>query len=281
MVAKKGQREEVKNPPDTERTNEVHNWAQRIRGLQKQYGGMLAAYSKLNPNDPFAVLNWFTRLQTDTLPMDLLEKRNQLIERLNHDIEGLFLAFDASFREECRRHSWKLDGQWPSYYVELFLKIEVFDRARSIKIGEQQLSTAYLPDVIAAVEQQLTSVAVDRIDVDEFISELSAAYDQIASAGHRQPSIWQVYKQFLIVHQRPAFWKNGRLSAFRAYDEQKFRAAFTKMLQRDRVVTPDDRELRIFPPIRAEDGMFLYHPVEGRHAFVGRIELVPKTKEAP
>ena len=277
MVAKKSQSKEGDNPPRI--ANETDHLVQNIRSIQKQYVELIAAYGKINPDDPFATLKWLNRTEPDALPANVAEQRQQAIEKVTHEIEDILLAFDSSLREECRRRSWILHGQWPSYYVELFLKIDVSDRTRTIKIGEQQLGTLYLPTVLTAIAQQLASIAVDQIDIDEFISELTAAYDQITSENHRQPSIWQLYKQFLVMHQRPALWKTGRVSTFRPYDEQKFRAAFTKMLQRDSVTTPDNRELRMFPPIKAEDGMFLYHPVEGRHAFVGRIELVAKNRE--
>jgi len=160
------------------------------------------------------------------------------------------------------------------------LRVEVCAPDKSAKIGDRQVGTLYLPAVVATIAEQLKSTAADEIDVDEFISDLSAAYDRAASSGHRQPSIWVVYKEFLILRQRPAFWRSGRVSTFRAYEEQRFRAAFTKMMQRDRASTRDGRELRVFPPIKAEDGMFLYLRGEDRHTFVGRIEFVSASKEA-
>lgn len=280
MVAKRGQKPEIGDTPSTEKTNQADILVKNIRALQKHCAEMLNAYSRLKANDPFAALKWLHKIESDRIPTKLIEQRQRAIDRLNQDINDLLLAFDSTLREECQRHSWTIHGQWPSYYVELFLRVEISEETKSIKIGERQLDTLYMPDVVAAVEQQLGEVAVERINIDEFVLELSAAYDQLTTGNHRQASIWQIYKQFLIIRQRPAFWKTGRISAFRSYDEQKFRAAFTKMLQRDSVVTPDNRELRIFPPIKAEDGMFLYHPVEGRHAFVGRIEFVPRVREA-
>jgi hypothetical protein len=279
MGAKKGQKEDPRSRPDNEIAGEAQNWAEQVRALGKHFGAISAAYNKLNPNDSFAMLNWASGLQTGNLPGHLFEARKQLLDRLNHDVEVLLLGFDGSFRDESERRGWRVDGQWPLYYVEYFLRADISEPERSIKVGDRQLHTLHLPDIVAAIEEQLRSIGLDRIDLDEFLADLAAAYDKVVSADHRQASIWQVYRQFLILHQRPSFWRTGRTSAFRAFDEQKFRAAFTKMMQRDRVVTRDGRELRIFPPIKAEDGMFLYHPAEGRHAFVGRIELVPEAKE--
>jgi hypothetical protein len=280
MVRRKETMAEPRNGTQSERSGKAENWVQEIRNQERRLHAIAAGYNKLNTEDPFIVFNWLNRFQVDKLPGQLVEERNRLMEELHREIESLVLGFDGNFREACHSHNWRVDGQWPSYYVQYFVRVEVSPHDRFIKTGYRQLNTLHMPEVVASIEEVLTSTAFDRIDVDGFISDLTLAYDQIVSVDHRQPSIWQLYKQFLIVHQRPGFWRSGRASLFRSYDEQAFRAAFTKMMQKDRVVTRDGRELRLFPPIKAEDGMFLFHPIEGRHGFVGRIELVSMSREA-
>jgi hypothetical protein len=267
-------------PPDSETARTALNWIGDIRSSEKYFHDIAAAYDKLNPNDPFALFKWLTQMAADSLPPQLLAQHKMLLEQLREDTETGLLGFDAVFRDEARRRSWRVDGQWPTYYLEYFLRVEICAPDKSAKIGDRQLGTLYLPAVVATIDEQFKSTAADEIDVDEFVSDLSAAYDRSASTGHRQPSIWAVYKEFLILRQRPAFWRSGRVSAFRAYDEQRFRAAFTKMMQRDRALTRDGREMRVFPPIKAEDGMFLYLRGEDRHTFVGRIEFLSASKEA-
>ena len=47
------------------------------------------------------------------------------------------------------------------------------------------------------------------------------------------------------------------------------------MLQDGVTRTPDGRDLLLLPALKAEEGMYLYEPLEQRFAFVGRLEFTP------
>ena len=85
--------------------------------------------------------------------------------------------------------------------------------------------------------------------------------------------MFDVYKQVVIALQKPGFWRNVEPSKFKSLTVEQFRARLCKCIESNTLKSRAGMELRMYPPLDAKDGLFLFNPAERRAAFVGRIEF--------
>jgi hypothetical protein len=83
-----------------------------------------------------------------------------------------------------------------------------------------------------------------------------------------------VYRAFVVNAQDSRFWRDARSGSFAGIGLDQFRARLTRALEGENPAAPDDRFLRLLPPLDPKDALFLYQPAEKRFGYVGRIEFV-------
>lgn len=267
------------------RTVRLEEWVCTAENLAREVRQLLVEHHKLSQsgmlNDPHAVATWLRRRA------NAIESTNGLLT----PIEGLITAFEdaareaqlrleADLREALEQRGWKVDGQWPRLYVERVIRVEVDEKGHRVIVGERNLPTFVLQVLVAAVQEQLRGLLPARFDPKRFIGTLADCHDQLASPEERGVPIWELYRQLLISHQPQAFWRSGRQSLFRPLSEQTFRACLTKLLEHGPLETANGRELKLLPPLKVEDAMYLYHPAEHRFAFVGRVAFLTRRDQS-
>lgn len=110
-----------------------------------------------------------------------------------------------------------------------------------------------------------------KADVVAFRRGLAAAIDA-RSSGAEGAAVDAVYRQLVIDAQTPKFWRNAETEAFSPLTRDQFRARFSWALEAGTTME-DGRHLRLEPPLRTDDGLFVWQPAERRFAWVGRVRL--------
>jgi hypothetical protein len=188
-----------------------------------------------------------------------------------------FLELEANLREGCTRRGWRLEGAWPTLYVERGIQVSIDEGKRTATVGGQQLSTAAIADVITVLESLVPGLVPRRFEARDFLSALVRAYDELRPA-RSQVSIFDIYRTFVMHAQASRFWRDARADAFVGVSADQFRARLSRTLEGD-IAVADGRVLRLLPPLDSKDGLFVYQPLEQRFGYVGRLEFVRPNQE--
>jgi hypothetical protein len=284
MVAEK--RPDVTGRPNTASPKDrLEEWLSAVSASAKQLQQTLVAYRKHLASgavsDPHLMATWLRgRASSVKAAAGLKAPFEALIEFLDEAARDNVLRLEADLREALVARGWKVDGQWPRLYVERVVRLEMDQNARRATVGEESFSTLNVHGLVDAVARQLKTLLPDEFTTEEFIETLARCYDTVASSEDRAARIWDVYRSVLIANQPAALWRSGRPSHFRPLSEQTFRACLTRLLESGPTATADGRELKLLPPLRPDDAMFLYLPAEQRFAFVGRMAFVAPAQKA-
>ncbi len=264
---------------------EVADFVRTLELLQKRIRQALDKYRRLArveaETDPFHLKAWLGEIEQMPLDHGLTERARRLAEKLDACASDAVLRLDADLRDACARHNWSIDGQWPQYYVQRVVRVEICDKEATARVGERIVPTLHVPALVKALETELKALLPRGFDPSRFLAALAAAFDRIPSAQQHGAPIWVVYREMLLSQQSRAFWRDGRSALFRPLGEQRFRAMLTALLEKGGTETHDGRQLRLLPPLKAEEAMYVYLPAEQRFAFVGRIDLISRDSELP
>lgn len=184
------------------------------------------------------------------------------------------LEFEADFREACRVKGWRVDGQWPTLYLERAISVEVDQKKNCATIGEKRVSNPSVQKLLAELEIQAADLIPKAFSPSSFMKALAQAYDSLSGGAGAQVPIWELYRAFVIVSQSQRFWRDSRRANFSGVGVDQFRAQLTKALESGLTQSADGRELRLLPPLNPKEAIFIFQPGESRFGFVGRVELV-------
>lgn len=213
-----------------------------------------------------------------------LREHLAILERLSAMVgerEGLysdradkqFLELDSTIRDSCAKRGWRVDGQWPTLYVERAIAVEVSEPKRTVAVAGKKLSAPTAEAIVAALEPLVRELIPTGFSARDFMRELAAAYDA-TRAGSAQLPIFDLYRGFVVHSQGARFWRDARTDGFAGVSADQFRARLTASLEGGVTDTPDGREIRLLPPLNPKDGLFMYQPAESRYGFVGRVEFM-------
>jgi hypothetical protein len=256
---------------------------QSLEGAEKWVKQTLGEYRRLaragSNADPFQLRTWLRKAGSMPLQAGVAEHARQLGERLDAYANDAILRLDADLRDACGRLDWKIDGQWPHYYVQRAIRIQIHEKEARADVGESIVPTLHVPALVKAVETEMRNLFPPGFDPLKFLAALAGAFGRLATPEQRGVPIWPLYREMLLSQQPRAFWRTGRASLFRPFAEQRFRAMLTALLERGATKTKDGRQLKLLPPLKAEEAMYLFLPAEQRFAYVGRVDFVSADPE--
>lgn len=183
-----------------------------------------------------------------------------------------FLRLEADLREACQVRGWRVDGQWPDLFVELGVAVSIDEAKMAVSVAGRRLRTIGIAGIMKEVEIEAGSLIPSNFDRSSFLELLANAYDSASGGRGGQVSIWDVYRSLVGIVQNRKFWRDARAAKFQGLSVDQFRSRLSRTLESTSAVL--GRHLRLFPPLKAEDGLFLYQPSEQRFGYVGRIEFV-------
>jgi hypothetical protein len=199
-----------------------------------------------------------------------LENREKLYAE---QADRQFLEFESAVREACGKRAWRVDGQWPTLYIERAVAVEVSEAKQSVLVAGKKIPSVTVEAVVAALEPLLLELLPQGFSPTAFMRDLAAIYDSTRH-GCVQLPVFDLYRGLVVNSQPARFWRDARAEGFRGLSADQFRARLTATLEAGVTSAPDGREIRFLPPLDAKDGLFMYQPAESRYGFVGRIEFV-------
>lgn len=209
--------------------------------------------------------------------VSLQQAASQLLSReplFAEKADKQFLELESAVRGACSKRGWRVDGIWPTLYVERAIAVEVFDAKRSIVVAGKKLAIATADAVVLALDPIVRELLPKGFSAREFMRDLATAYDTTRGASSQLP-VFDLYRGMVVHAQTPQFWRNAKADAFHDLSADQFRARLTAALESGVTTAPDDREIRLLPPLNSKDGLFMYQPAESRYGFVGRVEFMP------
>lgn len=248
-------------------------WIGQLTKISAEIGSVLRGYKKQNANDPFGLLTWVRSIKADTLQIEG-QSIAEIREALEEQVRNRVMTFDTDLREALSKQGRRIHGQWPHYYIALVLKLDVDENTLSVRIADESISTLHVPHLIEIIAHQLKTLESAKLQPQDFLDLLVQAYDRLTFATTTNSvSVWPLFKEVLCSIQSSSFWKAGRARLFRPFDEQQYRGAITDLMISNTLRSRDGREMKLLPPIKAEDGIYVYQPAEDRFGYVGRIEF--------
>jgi hypothetical protein len=184
-----------------------------------------------------------------------------------------FLELDSMLRSACQQRGWRLEGQWPTFYVERALEVQFSERDRTVAVAGKPLDTCSASAVSSALEPLVATLLPKGFSPRTFVLQLAAAYEE-ARGTRTQVLVFEVYRALVVRSQRPQFWRDAQSSTFTALTADQFRARLTRALEEGVIETSDGRVLRLLAPLDPKDALFVYQPAEQRFGYVGRIEFL-------
>lgn len=236
--------------------------AKRIRAAENRGGDAITAHSAIKDlREHLAVLG---KLSEDVLSQEL-----SYADRADKQ----FLELESAIRESCARRGWRVDGQWPTLYVERAIAVEVSEGKRSIMIAGKKLPAGTAEAAVAYLEPLVRELLPRAFSPRDFMRDVAAAYDD-TPGGSAQLPIFDLYRVLVVHAQGTRFWRDARTEGFTGLSADQFRARLSATLEGGVTSAPDGREIRLLPPLNPKDGLFMYQPSESRYGFVGRVEFV-------
>jgi hypothetical protein len=205
----------------------------------------------------------------------LLSVRDEIarnVQSWKEQLDGKFLELESDLRAECARRSWKVDGSWPSIYIQRAIHVEVVETNRTVRVNGTKLKWPTAASIVAAIEPIAAGLIPKNFDPQAFIEQLAEAYDE-AQSNSTQVPLFDVYRAFVVRMQPARFWRDPRPERFNGLTLEQLRARLSSSLEAGCIATKNGRRLILYPPLDPKDGLFVYQPSERRFAFAGRIEF--------
>jgi hypothetical protein len=232
--------------------------------------------------DLHKISHWLESAAEATVDCPVLEQaRRELVALCASIVSVALLQLESELREICSSRCWRIDGQWPDFFINFGIRVHIKERAKTATVGALRCRAEAIA-VAKALEPQVQSLIPGKFSPRTFMEGLLGAYRAVASSSSTQAPIFEVYRSFVIQSQPTKFWRDARAESFTPISLDQFRARLSTTLK-DSTIGISGLELRLLPPIDSKDGLFLYQPSEGRFGYVGRIEFVTSdgAKHAP
>lgn len=204
-------------------------------------------------------------------PAELAREAERRGQQADAQIRQTLLSLEANLRSVCAARGWSLDGVWPTFFVEKAVEIVIDEGTRLVRVAGQRtrLDAECVADAAAPLVRQLLPRT---FSTTGFLQSIADAVDASTKAGGSAP-VSQVYRQLVIDAQSSRFWRDAKAELFVPLSLEQFRARLSATLDAGTRLS-DGRALRLSPPLKAEDGIFIWQPAERRFGYVGRLQLV-------
>lgn len=241
-------------------------WASVVQRGRKIYLGEEAAAQ---------LFEWLEAIIDVTSREEELEgHRTRLSREWEQKAHENFLKLETHLRNASEARGWRVEGQWPDLYVERGIRLVFNEANRSAVVGNVSVKHSSLSAILDELERSVKDLIPRSATPENFIAQLSDAYDFTGRGKDGQRAILDVYVAFVIVSQSARFRRDARADYFQPITIDQFRARLSWALQAGITADANGRELRLYPPLDVKDALFLYIPAEERFGYVGRIQFL-------
>lgn len=177
-------------------------------------------------------------------------------------------GFWDDFAIECANRGWRLVGSTGRRMIQEGVFIEV--DGDEVKVSETGASLAtYAPSVARALATEVQEVERFCKESKRFVDQLAVAHDAVP--GDQEKPLEAVYRQYVMVVQKPGFWRTLLPAQFTRISRPMFRAALTAVMEQG--LRARDGRVPRFGTALAGEYWEVYSPGEGRIVQVGRLSF--------
>ncbi|MCK1580690.1 hypothetical protein IVB03_14130 [Bradyrhizobium sp. 168] len=191
---------------------------------------------------------------------------------LQERAEQEFFELERGLRDALGGLGFRIDGTWPKLFVERAVALEFMESNHSAILGGVRIADASVSKIVSQIKPIVQELFPKNFSSAAFLAKLKAAYDLAKSTSDQVP-IFDVYRSYVILSQKPRFWRDAREKSFTGTSLEQFRAQLSRSLEEVFGGPADGIDIRLLPPLDPKDALFLYLPAEARFGYVGRIHI--------
>ncbi len=220
-----------------------------------------------------ALSSWNTIKEQLEVIAGLSDQIAEFGTELRERAEKEFLEIESGLRAELENLKFRIDGNWPKLFIERAVSLEFFDSSRTAVVGGVKVDDPSVPKIISLVRPMVQELLPKSFSSAGFLAKLREAYDSTKSSSKQVP-ILDLYRSFVVLSQKPRFWRDAREGSFTGISIEQFRARLSKSLEEiANGGGTASLDIRLLPPLDPKDALFLYLPGEARFGYVGRVEF--------
>jgi len=203
--------------------------------------------------------------------LGLVSTIDETAEAVGTEEERRFLELESRLRELGQKHGWAVHGQWPTFHFAHAIEVRVNPKKRTLAVSGETVSATDINQLESLLRMEVKDLLPKSHSPQKWVDALYAAYQNL---GQPQAPINALYRAMVLNMQSSTLWEDARKEVFRPLSRNQFRARLSNLLTQGVSTTSDGLEMRLLPPLHADDGLFLYQPAENRFGFVGRVQFV-------
>lgn len=186
------------------------------------------------------------------------------------------LEFEQDLKDAVAAEGWTLDGQWPTYFINRYIRLTINEKQYSCQVEEKKLKTLSVTGVITHARMIISGMKMDKTTLTHFLHELYGAYAEVQRGDAQSVAVWEIYRNLVLKRQTAKFWRDATSKNFKSFGEMEFRAFVTELLMSNMTFV-SGHQMKLLPPISKDESVFIFQPVENRYCHVGRISFLPDT----
>jgi hypothetical protein len=255
---------------------ETKNLIDVVSRRNRIYSTLLKALQNSEKNhsdDPAIIVDALKKTLRSHDDDDAEELMQLLVEKFDRNATKFALELQSTVSEICDRNSWSVEGHWPLVYVERAVELKYDQQRRRIMLAGSKINNLSADTIEKSIRESVVSLLPRNFSLSDFRRQLLEAYRHASTTDSSAVSILSVYRSLVVSVQTPAFWKNADKDRFTSVTIEQFRAQLTALLNNPSLFPFEGLQLRLYPPLKPEDGLYMYLPAESRFAFVGRLEF--------
>lgn len=245
----------------------------RAVAVQRAVSGRMSRAGATSRSEGLNTAEILKRARDALQELALLDKElAQAEERWKQVTEQWWLEAESRLKDLCARREWRIDGSWPAYLVAYGVSVRFDEKTRMVFVSESKLSSADPEEIEQRLAEAVSTLVPSDFSPPRFLEDVFKAYEE-SRGSKRQIPLLDVYRSYVLRKQQGGFWRNAKRDKFVEVSMDRFRACLARMLEANVVKTASGKDLRLFPPLDAADGLYLYNPIDRRLGFIGRVEF--------
>jgi hypothetical protein len=225
--------------------------------------------------DPFKIKPILSALKSEpgfleVFDEDLLSKINNWLKEKSRKIER---SFELNLMKFCEDANITVEGRFPSYIIESFLRIEVLAQDNMCRIGGKTFKTLSIDSLAPKIREIVREEATRDFEKPMFLEDLFESYVRLSGIQKinigEPVAIKSLFQELIFVKQPQKFKKLPTKVNFQEYTLDFFARDLAKLLKSGNNETQNGHRLMLMPTSFTTEGIPVLN--EGSIRYIGRI----------
>jgi hypothetical protein len=169
------------------------------------------------------------------------------------------LAFDGELRSLCEREKFSLEGRFPSYIVEGYLRVSLSPDEGVSTIGSKKLKSLFAKRLWVEIVSSISHERLRQVTPSKLLSTFQTAYQRvIASRNERIGTsipIRDLFRELAIMLQDEKSSVTPQGQRIAKYTEEYFRRDLSRLMAAGELVMADGTKMELLPTAFAKEGV--------------------------